>query len=142
MTLSFDAVRPIPIAVAAVSAFLVGGIWYGAIFGRRWATLHGYAAERLGEMGKTQGLAFGLMFLGDILAATGVAVFVGSLNARNALEGAGVGALVWIGVALAEAIMQNAAHRKPVAAFALDTVHQLIYLMVIGAILGAFAPAR
>lgn len=140
MTILFDAVRPIPIAAAAVAGFMVGGIWYGALFSKTWPRLHGYDAERQRLMGKTQGRAFGLMFLGDVIMAIGLAILIGSLHARTALEGATLGALVWAGIGVAEAIMQNAAHRKSPAAFAIDAVHQLLYLTVAGAILGAFAP--
>lgn len=139
MSLSFVALKPLAILLAAVAGFMVGGVWYGAIFGQTWPRLHGYQGERLAAMAKTQGLAFGLMFLGDIIMAIGLAILVGTLGIKSALSGAQLGALLWAGIGLAETVMQNAAHRKPLPAFAIDAVHQLLYLVVAGAILGAMA---
>tara|TARA_B100000929_G_scaffold271280_1_gene242072 strand:+ start:253 stop:645 length:393 start_codon:yes stop_codon:yes gene_type:complete len=48
------------ILLAALAAFLVGGLWYGPVFGKAWIRLIGKAADGLpaGNMFKIYGLAF------------------------------------------------------------------------------------
>ena len=57
------------ILLAALAAFLVGGLWYGPVFGKAWIRLIGKAADGLpaGNMFKIYGLAF----LFALLQATG-----------------------------------------------------------------------
>ena len=38
------------VAVAGLIAFLVGGVWYTALFGQLWIKLQGYSPEQVKEM--------------------------------------------------------------------------------------------
>ncbi|MEZ6211586.1 MAG: DUF1761 domain-containing protein [Phycisphaerales bacterium] len=139
MQIHLDQVNWLAVPVAAVAAFVIGGVVYGAIFGKKWVTLHGYDNEAAtARMRQSQGKAFALMFAADLLMAAVIAVILTALSDVTWMTGAGVGLLMWAGAALPDQIMQNAAHRKPVAAFAIDTVHALLYLVASGAILGAW----
>ena len=139
MQIHLDQVNWLAVPVAAVVAFVIGGVVYGAIFGKKWVTLHGYDNEAAtARMRQSQGQAFALMFAADLLMAVVIAVILTALSDVTWMTGAGVGLLMWAGAALPDQIMQNAAHRKPVAAFAIDTVHALLYLVASGAILGAW----
>lgn len=64
------------IFVAAAAGFLVGGIWYGPIFGKVWMNENGFTEEELkkANMLKIYGLTFAFsvlsaVFLGHLLAA-------------------------------------------------------------------------
>ncbi|NJM50177.1 MAG: DUF1761 domain-containing protein [Sphingomonadales bacterium] len=64
---------------AAASGFLVGGLWYGPLFGKIWMKEHGYTEEDLakGNMIKIYGLTFAFsvlsaLMLGHLFARTGV----------------------------------------------------------------------
>jgi Protein of unknown function (DUF1761) len=64
------------ILIAAASGFLIGGLWYGPLFGKTWQVEAGLSAE---EMGKTNPVKlFGLTFLLNLLSA----VFLGHLLAH------------------------------------------------------------
>jgi hypothetical protein len=63
------------ILIAAASGFLVGGLWYGPLFGKAWQRAIGLSDEELGSgnMVKTFGLTFAFsllsaVFLGHLLA--------------------------------------------------------------------------
>ena len=63
------------ILVAAAAGFLVGGLWYGPLFGKAWAAEHGFTEESLknANMLKIYGLTFAFsvlsaVFLGHLLA--------------------------------------------------------------------------
>lgn len=64
------------ILVAAAAGFLVGGIWYGPLFGKTWMNENGFNEEELkkANMLKIYGLTFAFsvlsaVFLGHLLAA-------------------------------------------------------------------------
>ncbi|MBL0925567.1 MAG: DUF1761 domain-containing protein [Sphingomonadaceae bacterium] len=66
------------IFVAAAAGFLVGGIWYGPLFGKAWMAEHGFTEESLknANMLKIYGLTFAFsvlsaVFLGHLLAHFG-----------------------------------------------------------------------
>ena len=63
------------ILVAAATGFLVGGLWYGPLFGKIWMAENGFTEEELkqGNMLKIYGLTFAFsvlsaVFLGHLLA--------------------------------------------------------------------------
>lgn len=63
----------VAIIVAAISGFLVGGLWYGPLFGKLWQREAGVSEA---EMGATSPIKlFGLTFLFSVLSA----VFLGHL---------------------------------------------------------------
>lgn len=63
------------IFVAAAAGFLVGGLWYGPLFGKAWMAENGFTEEQLknANMLKIYGLTFAFsvlsaVFLGHLLA--------------------------------------------------------------------------
>ena len=74
------------ILVAAAAGFLVGGIWYGPLFGKAWMEEHGFTEEGLknANMLKIYGLTFAFrvvsaVFLGHLLA------HFGEMSARSTM---------------------------------------------------------
>ena len=63
------------VLAAALSGLLVGGLWYGPLFGRLWQREAGLsdAAMRRGNMP----MIFGLPFVLNIVAAVPFAIFIG-----------------------------------------------------------------
>lgn len=64
------------ILVAAATGFLIGGLWYGPLFGKAWMAEHGFTEEQLraGNMVKIYVLTFAFsvlsaLFLGHLLSA-------------------------------------------------------------------------
>ena len=62
------------ILVATLSAFLVGWLWYGPLFGKAWMTTAGMTEEQLqqGNMAKI----FGLAFIFELIMAFNLAMFL------------------------------------------------------------------
>jgi hypothetical protein len=56
------------ILVAASTGFLVGGLWYGPLFGKAWMAEHGFTETQLrsGNMLKIYGLTFAFSVLSAI----------------------------------------------------------------------------
>ncbi len=84
--------------VAALATFVLGGIWYGPLFGKAWQRAAGVSDEKLktGHPAKVFGLSFVLAFV----SAWVFAMFLGP--APKPAFAVGVGALAglcWVGAA-------------------------------------------
>lgn len=53
---------------AAILGFLVGGLWYGPLFGKAWMAARGFTAESA-RQGANMALIFGLTFLLNLISA-------------------------------------------------------------------------
>lgn len=63
------------VVIAAVSAFLVGGIWYGPVFGKAWMTEFGFKEEDLKK--RNPGKIFGISLLLSFIVAFNLEMFLG-----------------------------------------------------------------
>lgn len=89
-------INQLAVWAAAVSAFVLGGLWYAPpVFGRAWQREAGLSDEQLrgGNMAKIFGVAFVL----TLLAAYVFALFLGARPAAGFAIGAGFAAgLGWV----------------------------------------------
>lgn len=120
------------ILVAAAAGFLVGGIWYGPLFGKAWMKEHDFVEEELkkANMLKIYGLTFAFsvlsaVFLGHLLA------HFGEMSARSTL-------MISVGTALGiivPAIGTNYLFsRKSGMLFAIDAGYWLVFYAAMGAV--------
>ena len=126
------------VVVAAVAPMVIGAIWYGPLFGKAWMSAHGYTPERLEEMKKGMGKAYGLSFVCYLVMATVLAYLLAWIGAVNVMAGLWMAFLCWLGFAATIGLTAHLfSDRKP-AAYFLDAAYQLVYMLAMGAILGAW----
>ncbi len=96
--MDFSTINWLAVVVATVMTFIVGGIWYGPLFGKVWMAEMGISEEKVKEapMVKIYGTAFVLEFI----MAFNLAMFLGNSSVS---EGALYGFLTgfgWIALAM------------------------------------------
>jgi hypothetical protein len=127
------------VLVSAVAAFMIGGLWYEVLFKKTWVAAHGISPERMAEM-KKRGRA--MPFIGNILAnivtAAALAVLISYLNLHFPMQGAKLGFLVWAGFAAMISLIANLYSDTKISGFVVDASYQLVYLVMMGAILTAW----
>lgn len=138
MTIDFSQLNWLAVAVAVVTAFVIGGVWYGVLFVKPWVRLHKYSDEQVKAMAKTQAQSFGIFIIMDFIAAVVMSLFVANLEIASVAGGLALGFLLWLGFVAVDQAKQNAAHRKPLPAFAIDASFTLAVLLAMGAIIGAW----
>lgn len=121
------------ILLAALSMFLIGGLWYAPAFlGKVWARAGGFDLDAMAQGNKVQ--RFGLSFLLAVIMAGALAGFVppGSGPGAGALAGllAGVG---WVAPAFG---MTYTFEQRSFALWAVDAGYHVVSLVVMGLILG------
>lgn len=138
MNIDFSTINWLAVGVAIVAAFLIGGLWYGVIFGKAWVKLHKYSDEDVKAMAKTQARSFAIFIIMDFIGAVVLSLFVANLEIATVAGGLLLGFLLWLGFVMVDEAKQNAAHRKSLPAFAIDASYSLVTLLAMGAIIGAW----
>jgi hypothetical protein len=123
------------IMVSALSAFLIGGLWYSpAVFGKVWMKENGFTEEDLkkGNMAKI----FGLSFLLCLVAAINLAMFLGPET--NLSMGAFYGFLAGFGWVAMFIGTHYLFERRSFTLFAINAGYSVVTLTIMGMILGAW----
>jgi Protein of unknown function (DUF1761) len=124
------------IAAAAVSFFLVGGLWYSPIlFANPWMKANGFTAADLSARGGA-GRIFGLSFVLALVSSVNLVFFLGDAG-TTAAWGATAGALsaVWIVAAFGITYLFE---RKPMKLFLINAGYYAVAFPLMGFILGAW----
>ncbi len=140
--MSFANVNFLSVVIAAVAAWIFGGVYYTSL-SKQWLaakgkTLEQCQAEQAGKSGAAKAAPFILVFLGELIMAFvlyGILVHMGNFTLR-----AGVisGAFCWFGFVLTTLTANNAfCGRKPMLTV-IDSSAWLGALIIMGAILGWF----
>ena len=123
------------VLVAALSTFLIGGLWYSpAIFGKAWMRENGFTEESMkgGNMTKIFGLAFFLA----LIAAVNLAMFMGPENKPE--MGAMWGFLAGFGWVATFVGMHYLFERKSFTLFLINAGYSVVSLTLMGVILAAW----
>jgi hypothetical protein len=123
------------IVVAALSTFLIGGLWYSpAVFGKAWMKENGFTEESLkgGNMAKI----FGVAFILGLISAVNLAMFMGPENdpAMGAMWGflAGAG---WVATFVGTHYLFE---RRSFKLFLINAGYSIVALTIMGIILAAW----
>ena len=120
------------VVLAALSAFVVGGLWYSLLFAKPWQRAAGVtdAALRRGVIPSFVGT-----FLLSFVMAVALAAFIGPNGAGfGALAGA-IAGIAWVAAAFGVTYLFE---RRGVALFLINGGYNALSFTAMGAIVGAF----
>ena len=124
------------VVVATVAAFALGGLWYSPLlFAKVWVNAHGYTEEQVKAMQKSAGKAYGVSLICQLLIALAIAVLVGYVHLILCVQGLKLALLIWAGFAFPLGLMATMFTEKKLTVFFIDTGYQLVYLLIMGAII-------
>lgn len=140
MSLAFSEINYLAVLVVGVATFLLGGVWYSALFGKVWVRAHGWSEEKVKEMQAklSPPLFFGGMLVADLLIALTVALLIVSFNIKSPVHGAVLGLVIWVGPAAAIQFTSQLASDRKIGAYLVDVSYQLLYLVMMGAVLATW----
>ena len=132
-------VNMLAVLVAAVSAMVIGSAWYGALFNKPWMALAypGQDPAQLRETGNP-GLGYAIAAVGSLVTAFVLANFISLSEATTAIDGAFVGLVVWAGFQATMLAINYTFNGRPLGLYWIDVANQLVTMLVMGAILGAW----
>jgi uncharacterized protein DUF1761 len=125
----------IAIFVAAIVPVVLGALWYSPmLFARPWMRAIGRTPDQL------TGASFGyvLSAVGAVVTSYALARIVRWAEVDDLWNGALVGVLAWLGFVATVLAVNTYFGGRPRALWAIDAGYQLLSLVVMGAILGAW----
>ena len=121
------------VGVAAVSSFLVGGLWYSPLlFGNLWARLCGFSPD---ELARGMAKIFIGSFVCSAIAAANLAFFIGK---GSVAFGTFAGAAAGIGWVATGVVTTHLFERRPGLLIAIDAGYHAVAMTLMGVILGAW----
>jgi len=131
--MNFSLINVWAILVAAVSAFVLGAVWYSpALFGRAWERANGFT-----ESPKAQPKVFVLSFLFSLVMAVNLAFFLADPKTTAAF-GATAGFLAGFGWAAMGLAMVALFEQRPWKYSLINGGYLTVALTLMGLILGAW----
>ncbi len=129
------------VLVAAVATFLIGGAWYSPLlFVKPWAEANGFSPERLEAMkqASTPVKAMAVSFVTWVVVASCFSVLIGWTGIQGWFGGMKLGLLLWLGFSASVTLVGTMFSDRKITAFVVDAGYQLVFLALMGAILGAW----
>ena len=123
------------ILAAMAAAFVLGGLWYGPLFGQAW----------LKALGKTEAdlqpspTPFVISFFAALLSCVVLAAIMKGLALNTLGGGLLIGGLVGVGFIAASMASDSAFCRSGMPLFLIQSGYRVLYSILMGGILGAWA---
>lgn len=122
------------VIVAALAAFVLGGVWYGPLFGRAWMRASGVTEEQA-KRGNMP-LIFGLSFVLELIAAAVLAMFIGpDASFGFAVAAAASVGACWVAPAIGVLYLFE---QRPLPHFLVNAGYHVVAFTLMGVILGAW----
>jgi hypothetical protein len=122
--------------VSALVYWILGAVWYAALFAKPWMELEQMTAEKAASMNPV--LPYIITFVLNLLIAFVLAQICIWRSANTAARGAALGILLWIGFVGPVTFTTYMYEMRPMQLFAINEFYPLVGLCLMGAILGAW----
>ena len=122
------------VVAAAASSFVLGGLWYGAVFGAAWMKAAGLTMEQ--ARGGNKAMVFGGSFVLALVSAASFAFFLGpDVDAMTGALYGFVAGLCWVAASYGISYLFE---RRPLSLWLINGGYHTLQFTLIGLILGAW----
>jgi Protein of unknown function (DUF1761) len=133
-----ESVNVFAVLVAALAGFVIGGSWYGPLFGKPWMAASGMTREKGAE--GNMALTFGLAFVFNAIIAVGISML---LDGHRGLlfglhEGLAAG-FFFVATSLGVIYLFE---RRPLKHYVINAGYQLVNFAAIGMIVGLWPSVK
>ena len=124
------------VLVAALASFIIGWLWYGPLFGKKWMELNGFTKENIQDGGLSMPVILIVNYVATTLAALAIAMFIGAEAdiAFGIFAGIMI-AVFWIGTSRLNDVLYE---KKPMGLFWINVGYYFVIYSIMGVILGAW----
>ena len=93
----FANISLLAVLLSTIFAMVVGGLWYGPLFGKPWARMMGISTKDMKNMPLTAPQAMGLGFITTLLISAALAALLNWFAVPNFVGAIKVALFVWFG---------------------------------------------
>lgn len=124
-------INPLAVLLAALSTFVIGGLWYSLLFAKPWQAAAGVTDEQLK---KSSARVFVGAFVLSLVAAASLAAFIGSAGLGFGLFAGLASGLTFVAAAFG---INYLFERRSLRLFAINASYNVVAFTLMGLILGA-----
>ena len=134
--MDLGALNWLAVVASALSAFVLGWLWYGPLFGNAWQTLSGLSDEDIqqGNPAKIYGGAFAL----NLFAAFGMGMIMQLHPAPDLDSGLAVGSLIGLAFVATNFGINYLFAMRPLRLYLIDAGYMVALMAIVGAVIGAW----
>lgn len=85
------------ILLSAISAMILGGLWYGPLFGKSWMKMMGFTEKNMKSMPLTPMQSMILGFIAALVISTAIGSLINWASDRTIISSIKVALFVWFG---------------------------------------------
>ncbi len=130
------AINYLAVLVSAIVRFLLGWLWYGALFAHKWSELTGITQEKM--QSANMPIVYGGALVAYFVQAYVLAHFIHYTNAKDAKGGAQTGFWIWLGFNAVLLMQSSLFEQRPFTLFFINSGYELVSLVVMGIILAVW----
>jgi hypothetical protein len=132
-------VNYLAVLASGAATFAIGGLWYSpALFAKPWADAHGFTTEQIARMQANAMRAYAVSFVCWVVMAAALAVLLHRIGIQTVLGGVKVALVCWVGFAATIGLSAHVFSERKIGAYLIDAGYQLVSLVIMGVILGAW----
>jgi hypothetical protein len=133
----------VTILIAAVVSMVVGSIWYGPIFGKKWMEIIGATAEDEAKRKEMQKAAMPLYVIQFVLSLLQVYILANLIGEWDGRSGVAIAFWMWLGFVMptiaGSSMWNNNPNRVRWAMFLIQSGYQLVMFVIYGWMFGGWS---
>lgn len=137
MTFDTTGINWLAVAAADVAGFILGGIWWGALFGKSWIAAYGFTESEVEASKKNTARNFLTFLIMGFVICTTMAMLFKALGVTEMNAAIQTAAFCGVGFVAAVLLMQVMAGGYKLAAWFIDAVYYALWFILAGVILTA-----
>lgn len=129
------------VIVTAVVHFIIGGLWYGLIFGNKFIEIVGWTPAQLEQIAaQSHWSQYLYAFLTSLVLVYVLAHFVQYTKARGLADGIQTGFWLWLGFVATTQLGSVIFEQRKLGLYLLNVGYHLVAALIAGAILATWKP--
>lgn len=127
------------VIVAAVIHFMIGGLWYSVLFGKKFLEIVGWTPEQQAQIvAQTHWTVYLIAFLTSLILVGTLAYFIAYTGAKGVAGGMQTAACLWLGFVATTQIATVLFEQRKLGLYLLNIGYQLVAGLICGALLGVW----
>jgi hypothetical protein len=127
------------VIVAAVIHFVIGGLWYGPLFGNKFLEIIKWTPEEQERIvAQTHWSTYLIAFISSLILCYILARFVNYMGAKGALGGMQTAFCLWLGFVVTTQIATVLFEQRKLGLYLLNIGYQLVAGLICGALLASW----
>ena len=131
----------VAVIVGTFLHFIIGGLWYGLLFGNKFIQLIGWSPEKLQQVAsQSNGKEYLFALLSSFILVYVLAHFVQYTKAQSIASGMQTGLWLWLGFVATTQLSTVIFEERNLGLYLLNVGYQLVACLVCGAVLAVWRP--